>query len=634
VKHVVIGTAGHIDHGKTKLTQALTGVDTDRLPEEKKREMSIELGFAPFQIGENIDASIVDVPGHERFVRNMVAGVSGIDIAVLVVAADDGVMPQTQEHLQILDLLELKRGLVVVTKADLVEPDWIEMVEEDVRALLKGTFLEDSPILRVSNPTGKGVEEVRDAILRLAQDVEPRDPEGIFRLPIDRVFAMTGFGTVITGTLVSGRVEVGSEVEILPKGARATLRGIQVHNQAVSEAVAGQRTALNLREIPKGDLERGFVITEPGLLESTRLIDARLKLLESAPRALRNRMRLRFHVGTSEIMARIHLIDQEALEPGGSTLVQFILEKETVALRGDKYIVRSYSPQVTIGGGAVLDPFPERFRGRQKSHGPLLIDLEKARGTEVLDVILRKKSPHLRTSLDLARSANLSLEAVEKSLSEMMAGKRVIRAKNKFLHQEVLGEWRAALEKGIDRYFEKNPYKMEVPSSALKNMLSKVVEPEGVDLIVAEMESSGKIQLSGESIRISARKIEMKETDKLLSSDLLALFQRNPFSPPSLEDVAVELRKRPEDLKDVLTALKQVGELVEVRKGLVFHKNAIEHARSVILEHFESQPTLTVSEFRQALGTSRKYALPLLDYFDVRGLTRRAGDKRVKGRVS
>lgn len=353
MKHIVIGTAGHIDHGKTVLTRALTGVDTDRLPEEKKREMSIDLGFAPFPISSDLTASIVDVPGHERFIKNMVAGVTGVDLILFVIAADDGVMPQTQEHLQILELLGLKHGIVVITKLDLVQPDRVKSAVNEMKQLVRNTFLEKAPIVEVSATQNTGIAELKTTIDKIAQSISPRRFDHLFRLPVDRVFTMAGFGTVVTGTLISGSVSVGQEVEILPQKRRTRVRAIQTHQTTIPQAIAGQRTALNLKDVGKHQLQRGNVITTPGILESTAFVDVKLRLLDTVRKPLKHLARVRFHVGTSEIMARVALLQLKELLPGEVTFAQMRFEKPAVALRKDRFIIRSYSPQVTIGGGVI-----------------------------------------------------------------------------------------------------------------------------------------------------------------------------------------------------------------------------------------------------------------------------------------
>src|SRR5216110_3562596 len=361
-KHVVVGTAGHIDHGKTSLVKALTGIDTDRLPEEKARGITIDLGFAFLEEPDGLTIEIVDVPGHERFVKNMLAGVGGIDLAMLVIAADEGVMPQTREHLAICSLLHIKTGLIALTKIDLVEPDWLELVKDDVRGAVRETFLEDAPILPVSAKTGEGLAELRAAVRGLAAGVPPRGTDQLPRLPIDRVFTVKGFGTVVTGTLRGGRLAVDDRVQVYPGGVETKIRGLQTHGHPVTEAFAGQRTAVNLQGVERAAVERGDVVGLAGTLVPTVLVDGTLELLGDAPRAIKSRTRVRFHVGTREIMARVLLLDTPELEPGRMASARFRLEAPLVALPGDRFVVRSYSPIVTIGGGTILDVDPPRFK--------------------------------------------------------------------------------------------------------------------------------------------------------------------------------------------------------------------------------------------------------------------------------
>src|SRR5918999_1795344 len=362
MKQVVMGTAGHIDHGKTQLIKTLTGIDTDRLKEEKERGITIDLGFAHLRFADDTEVGVIDVPGHERFVRNMLAGVGGIDLVMLVIAADEGVMPQTREHLAICQLLRIKDGLVALTKTDLVDEDWLELVSEDTREFLKGTFLEGKPIVPVSAKTGQGIDDLRRGLQTLVARVPPKQLEGKFRLPVDRVFTIRGFGTVVTGTLFSGTIRVEDRIEIYPKGIEAKIRGIQVHNASVAEAVAGQRTAINLQGIDKVELGRGDVLGHPGEFASTFMLDAVLQHLADAPRPLRHRARVRLHLGTSEIMGRVMLLDRDELAPGEEAYVQFRLESPAVALPRDRYVIRSYSPVQTIGGGILLEVQPRKHR--------------------------------------------------------------------------------------------------------------------------------------------------------------------------------------------------------------------------------------------------------------------------------
>ena len=393
-KHVVVGTAGHIDHGKTSLVKALTGIDTDRLPEEKARGITIDLGFAFLEEPDGLTVEIVDVPGHERFVKNMLAGVGGIDLAMLVIAADEGVMPQTREHLAICSLLHIKTGLIALTKIDLVEPDWLELVKDDVRGAVRETFLEAAPILPVSAKTGEGLAELRAAVRGLAASVPPRGTDQLPRLPIDRVFTVKGFGTVVTGTLAAGALAVDERVEAYPRGLQAKIRGLQTHGRPVTAARAGQRTAINLQGLERAAIDRGDVVGLPGTLVSSLLVDGTLELLKDAPRAVKSRTRLRFHVGTSEIMARALLLDRGELEPGASGLVRFRLESPLIALPGDRFVVRSYSPIVTIGGGTLLDIDPPRFKRKT----PALVAHLELLQTGSPEAILEEHVRHVGTA--------------------------------------------------------------------------------------------------------------------------------------------------------------------------------------------------------------------------------------------
>ncbi|MBI4839975.1 MAG: selenocysteine-specific translation elongation factor, partial [candidate division NC10 bacterium] len=416
MRHLIIGTAGHIDHGKTTLVKALTGIDTDRLKEEKERGISIELGFAFLRLPDGVQAGIVDVPGHERFVKTMLAGVGGIDLVILVIAADEGVMPQTREHLHICALLQVKRGLVALTKSDLVEAEWLEMVRADIVETLKGTFLDGCPVVPCSATTGQGLPELLQAIQDQAAAAEPKRTEGTVRLPVDRVFTIKGFGTVITGTLWSGTLAVGDEVAILPADLRSRVRRLQVHGQTVERAVAGQRTAVNLPGLEVSQIERGDVLCLPGTLHSSETFDATLSLLPDAPRPLVNRARIRFHLGTSERLARVVLLDREELQPGGQAYVHLRLETPSAALPADRYVIRSYSPAVTIGGGSILDPNPPRERRPRAKMIEHLRILEQGSPTDRLERLLLAAGFTPATGDELRRRSDLDPAAVADSL--------------------------------------------------------------------------------------------------------------------------------------------------------------------------------------------------------------------------
>src|SRR3970040_532798 len=418
----VIGTAGHVDHGKSALVKALTGIDPDRLQEEKERGMTIDLGFAWLRLPSGQEVSIVDVPGHERFVKNMLAGVGGIDLALLVIAADEGVMPQTREHLAICNLLHIKAGLVALTKRDLVEEEWIELVKDDVSRLLRGTFLEGCPILPVSSKTGEGLPELRAALRTLAEKVPPKGADQSLRLPIDRVFTVKGFGTVVTGTLTAGRLALDGRAEIYPKGAQAKVRGLQCHGHPVEQAIAGQRTAVNLQGGERPPIERGDGLGLPGALVPSLLVDATLELLKDAPRPLKARDRVRFHAGTSEVMARVLLVDRPILEPGYTTHGRFRLEGPIVALPGDRYVIRSYSPIIPLGGGTLLDVAPPRFKRKAPALLAHLQILERGTPEEALEEHLRHAGPLGLKTADLRARTPFGPEKLKALLDALKAG--------------------------------------------------------------------------------------------------------------------------------------------------------------------------------------------------------------------
>ena len=625
-KHIIIGTAGHIDHGKTKLTEALTGVNTDRLPEEKQREMSIDLGFAPFDLAEELKASIVDVPGHERFIKNMAAGVSGIDMVLFCVAADDGVMPQTIEHLQILDLLGVTCGIIALTKIDLVSKDRIDRVVEEIKTFTRDAFLADAPIIGVSAVTKDGIEAFKEAIIEIAEKVPPRSENGIFRLPIDRIFTMSGFGTVITGTLISGKLVTGSPVEILPPNIRARVRNIQVHNRPVNEAVAGQRTALNLKDVDKSDIQRGDLVTTPKLLEATTQINAKLKLLGTVKKPLKDRTRIRFHSGTSEIMARVALIGTSELEPGKSCFVQIQLEKPTVVLRKDRFIIRTYSPQITIGGGTILDGYPKQYRARlEENFKSELKIMESKDESRVIEHILVNKKSYIKSIDELAKLVNISPKAAENIIERLYQDKKVEKLGRKMVvHTEILELFKEKIRKTLDDFFKDQLY---VSKTNLRTLFQKEIDSQIFETILKELKDAGIISIKEDRIEIVSHKDELKGTILHIEN----LYKESLFSPPNLKEVTKRSGIKGETVSDIYADLLKSNILVEVARGITFHHSAIDSAINKLRDY---QKEITVSEFRQLLGTSRKYAVPLLEYLDRIGITYREGDVRVLSKKS
>ena len=424
---VIIGTAGHIDHGKTSLVRSLTGTETDRLKEEKERGITIDLGFAKLNSGET-NAGIVDVPGHERFVKNMLAGVGGIDIVMLVIAADEGVMPQTREHLSICELLGVKNGLIVITKSDLVEPEWISLVKDDLKEFVKGTFLHKKPILQVSSETGEGIDDLKKILNKLILDVNPKDENGVFRIPIDRVFTMHGFGVVVTGTLFSGKVKTGQTIEIYPTETQAKIRGIQVHSESVEESAAGFRTAINLQGIEKTKIERGYVLGFPKEMRNTYMLDVFLELLESASNPLKNRSRVRFHSGTVEVMARVILLEKDSINPGDKIFAQIRLEKPITALPRDRFVIRSYSPMTTIGGGEILDVDPPKLKRMKKNSASRFEFLKKGSDRERLKKFIEENGISGTNFSELSGRVPQTIKKIRSEILELQNQQEILIA--------------------------------------------------------------------------------------------------------------------------------------------------------------------------------------------------------------
>ena len=628
---MIIGTAGHVDHGKTALVKALTGIDTDRLPQEKERGLSIELGFAHLDLPSGRRAGIVDVPGHEKFVRQMVAGATGMDLALLVVAADEGVMPQTAEHLEILQLLGVQRGLIALTKADLVEPEMLELVRRDVAQAVRGTFLEGSPMLAVSAVTGEGLQELVKAMDGVAAETRERDLAAPFRLPIDRVFTISGFGTVVTGTLAAGRLRVNEAVEILPPGIESRVRGLRVHGQAMEVVEAGERVAANLTGVETREIARGDVVTQPGVFRPTRMLDARLTYLAGAPRPLAHGTRVRVHLGTAEILARAAPMESDTLAPGATGLVQLRLEAPTVAAKGQPLIARSYSPARTIGGGIVLDPYARRHRGRETQRAGDLEFLAAATPEQILE---REAASAPGVALDAAAVAakhGMSRERVAEivgalvqrgALRRFEPGAVVVHGER---FEAFLGEVVAALE----AFHAREPLRGGMASEALREALATRVESRVLHHAVAELEARGRVQRRDGRLAIAGRQIAFTPAQKAIAERIERAYLEHLFATPLLEEV---IARQPDPLaaREVARALHEQGAL-HTLEDVTFHRAALERAYELIVEYLQKRAEMTVAAFRDLIGSTRKYAMPLLRHFDAIGVTRRRGDDRVLG---
>jgi len=628
-KHVVVGTAGHIDHGKTSLVKALTGIDTDRLPEEKARGITIDLGFAFLEEPDGLTVEIVDVPGHERFVKNMLAGVGGIDLAMLVIAADEGVMPQTREHLAICSLLHIKTGLIALTKIDLVEPDWLELVKDDVRGAVRETFLEDAPILPVSAKTGEGLAELRAAVRGLAAGVPPRGTDQLPRLPIDRVFTVKGFGTVVTGTLAAGALAVDERVEAYPRGLQAKIRGLQTHGRPVTAARAGQRTAINLQGLERAAIDRGDVVGLPGTLVSSLLVDGTLELLKDAPRAVKSRTRLRFHVGTSEIMARALLLDRGELEPGASGLVRFRLESPLIALPGDRFVVRSYSPIVTIGGGTLLDIDPPRFKRKT----PALVAHLELLQTGSPEAILEEHVRHVGAAgirlAALAGRVPFGPERLRGLLDTLQKERRVLAVdRDWFIHPDSAARLRALAVQALEAFHRANPLKPGMSREELRGRAGAVDERVFAFLLTA-LDAEGAVKTDRDKVRLASHEVRLSPDQQRVLDRLEEDFLRADAAPPSAEEALGRAGLGGDEEHELFQVLVQAGTLVRVKDSLYFHARALETIQTRVVALLQDRKEIGPGDIKDLLGISRKYAIPLLEFFDQRRVTTRVGERRI-----
>jgi selenocysteine-specific elongation factor len=629
-KHLIIGTAGHVDHGKTALIRALTGTDTDRLKEEQERGMSIDLGFTSFQLPSGRMAGVIDVPGHERFLKNMLAGAGGIDLVILVIAADEGVMPQTREHLDILRILHTEKGVVAITKADLVDEEWLELVREDIREVLRGSFLADAPMVPVSSITGSGLDTLRATIDAVADEVQGRSPIGPWRLPIDRVFTIGGFGTVVTGTLISGSVRVGERADLLPGRLETRVRGLQVHGASADTAEAGTRVALNLAGLDLVAVERGDVVVPPGAFAPTLAMDARIEVLASCPRIVKNRSRVRVYVGTAEVLARLTLLDAESLPGGQSGLVQLRLEEPAVCAKGDRLVLRFYSPMQLMGGGPVIDAQPVKHR--RFDPGVLAALAIRERGTP--DELVRQavqrgglkptRPPQLASQLgislaDLAPVVTLLLEQgdlIAADADALLSAAVVTAAENQILDT-------------LTAYHRTQPLRVGMSREELRSRLSRVIDARAFSFLIGRLEKRDAIRAVAGRVKRSEHEPRFSEAQEKLARGLVAALLREPFSPPSLDQALTGSGASSTVAREVWDSLVDQGLIVRVAEGIFFHRDALAKVEERVREHLSSHASMTASAFRDLIGSSRKYAVPLLEYLDAAHVTRRIGDERI-----
>lgn len=629
MKNIIIGTAGHIDHGKTTLIKALTGRNTDRWEEEQRRGITIDLGFTYFDLPGGDRAGIIDVPGHEKFINNMVAGVVGMDLVLLVVAADEGIMPQTREHMDILHLLGVEKSIVVLNKCDLVDEEWLELVEEEIKEEFEGTFLEHAPVVKVSAATKEGLKELVELIGHMTSDeVLQKDINTIPRLPIDRAFSLSGFGTVITGTLVSGTIRKEDMLEMYPIGKESKIRSIQVHGEDKNVCYAGQRVAINLSNIKKREIRRGCVLASPGSMKTADLLDVRLNVLDSSVRVLTNHARLHFFTGTSEILCRAVLLDKEEIGPGESGLVQLRLEESIAVRRGDKFIVRFYSPMETIGGGVILEPNPgikKRFREDAIEE---LKRKESGSSADVIELHVKEHKETMITVSELAKLTALSAEEVEEDIRGLEEEKKVhvfaMRKDTYVWHAKNAEEAKSALDSALSFYEKKYPYRYGIKKAEVRGTYFSKMRPNVFDRMIEMMGEKGWLKQEGEFLCTPDYEVCKDETYEKVSGILLDAFEKSRFDFIRYSEIECKGISK-EIQNDILNILLQEGKAVKVTEDMYTLKSYMEEARKVISERLSKAPVITIAEVRDLFSTSRKSAKPILEYMDSIKVTKKTG---------
>ena len=630
MKHVIAGTAGHIDHGKTELVRALTGVDCDRLEEEKARGITIDIGFAPLALGDDIAIGFIDVPGHERFVKNMLAGATGIDVVILVVAADESIKPQTREHFDICRLLGVQRGIVAITKADLADPEMQQLVALEVRDFVAGSFLEGAPVIPVSAKTGEGISALKEALRGAAQAVQGRSVSAFFRLPVDRAFSVKGFGTVTTGTLVAGSVADGDEVAIYPEGLRAKVRGIQVHGKAVARAEAGQRTAVNLQGLETAAVGRGHVLAPPGLMRPSSLIDVELQVLPGSGNPLEDLSRVRYHQGTSELLARVKLLGAEEIEPGGRAFAQLRLETSGLSLPGDRFVVRRYSPMQTIGGGVVLDAHPEKHRGETRHIAEALAELCSGGPGALLLHALASAAGGMSSNDLVVRTGRTAAE-VARMASDLAASGKIHAAGDRagtFIHHAWFEKHRRRTLALLEEFHRTNPLMMGLPREELRERTIPGGHTETARFIIDSLAAEGKIRLEKEFASAAEHRVTLGPEEERILGIVEGRFREGGLNPIPLDEIVEVLNLDASTTHRIYHLLLARGRLVRIKEGTVFHAEAIERLKEALWGLRETRPVIDVAAFKEMTGTSRKNAIPLLEHLDAEKVTRRRGNDR------
>lgn len=635
MSHIILGTAGHIDHGKTTLVKALTGVNTDRLKEEQKRGITIDLGFTQLVLPSGKKIGIVDVPGHEKFIKNMLAGAGGIDLVLLIIAADEGVMPQTEEHLNILKLLDVKKGLTVLTKIDIVDDEWLELVKEDIKERIAGTFLEKAPIIQVSSVTGEGIDLLLKEIDEMCEEEIFKDIYSPFRLPVDRIFSLQGIGTVVTGSLICGKIKTGDDVQIMPKGIMSRVRSIEVHGETMDFAEAGQRTALNLADVKTADIERGDVMAPVGTLLPVTRAYAYFRLLESAVSPIKSRARVRIHLGSKEVLARIILLDKQEIKPGEEAFVEIIFEEYVACVYRDRFVVRSYSPLTTIGGGEFLYVNPKRLKGEARKKAVMsLMCVMKGGFEEFVLNLLAFFGREYMTISEIRPYTGKSYDQIQKVIQALLNNNKVITLKvggediviEKGIYFDMIKKTLAVLED----YHKKFPLREGMSKEELRSRTGH--EPKLFESLLELWAKQDIIRSRGNMVKKAGFDVVLDEKQQEIYNKILELYTQKGWSPPSLDEVLEIFNDHNKDqARFVFFRLYDEGKLVKISEEIFMTSEWVYKAQQQLQQFFVNNKELTVSEFREMLSTTRKYAMPLLEYFDSIKVTKRVKDIRVPG---
>lgn len=628
MKHVIIGTAGHVDHGKTLLVKALTGIDTDRLVEEKKRGITIELGFAHLDWPDGTQAGVVDVPGHEKFIKNMLAGAGGIDLAMLIIAADDGVMPQTVEHLDILTLLGIKDGLIVITKADTVDPEWLEMMQEEIREKTEGSFLEGKPIVAVSAYTGQGIPELKEMLRELVRKAEEKSLRIPFRLPVDRVFSVEGFGTVVTGTLIEGAINEGDLAELFPSGAQTRIRNLQVHGRDVDTAYAGQRVAINLANLKKTDIQRGDCVAKPGSVRTSRMLDVRLQNLPGSGRIIKNDSQVHLFHGAAELLAKVVLFGREELKPGESCYAQLRLTEPIASKNGDRFVIRFFSPLETIGGGIILDDQPRRHKRSDPKIQEILKIKESGSRDDLTVQILAEFGPRLPTAAQLVAKLQREEADIREELYQLCGrGLAMEPLPGRYIAATAVDKIWQSCQEILTAYHKQNPLHAGIQSAELRQKLCKGMDRGSADALIGILHQEGKLRKQADRYALSDFTVTLTKRQRTIREKLLNIYSNSGIETPITEHVMEGFPSNERaEAKQVLESLLTSGELVILTPQICLHRNVYASVLEAARGHFERNDSLTLAQLRDLLNTSRKYSQAIIEHLDKIHVTKKDGD--------